>query len=138
MCVNTLIKCIENERLRCFGYCYLKSIKPRHWFQFADDTAIVTATVEDNQLLLNVFARWCSWAGLSINVKKCSTFGIKKSGSKSTQFKGTVSPAERCDFVCVKLEKVHELFQVCRICGKGVVFYNMAQYGLLHYKCLRN
>ena len=33
--------------------------------------------------------------------------------------KGTVSPAERCDFVGVKLEKVHELFQVCRICGKG-------------------
>ena len=47
----------------------------------------MTATVEDNQLLLNVFARWCSWAGLSINVKKCSTFGIKKSGSKSIQFK---------------------------------------------------
>ena len=41
-------------------------------------------------------------------------------------FKGTVSPAERCDFVGVKLEKVRELFQVCRICGKGVVFYNMA------------
>ena len=36
--------------------------------------------------------------------------------------KGTVSPAERCDFVSVKLEKVHELFQVCRICGKEVVF----------------
>ena len=48
----------------------------------------MTATVEDNQLLLNVFARWCSWAALiSINVEKCSTFGIKKSGSKSTQFK---------------------------------------------------
>ena len=44
--------------------------------------------------------------------------------------KGTVSPAERCDFVSVNLEKVHELFQVCRICGKGVVFYKMAQYGL--------
>ena len=47
-------------------------------------------------------------------------------------FKGTVSPAERCDFVSVKLEKVHELFQVCRVCGKGVVFYNMAQYGLYY------
>ena len=29
-----------------------------------------------------------------------------------TSLKGTVSPAERCDFVGVKLEKVHELFQV--------------------------
>ena len=75
------------NRLRCFGYCYLNSIKARHWFQFADDTAIVTTTVEDNQLLLNIFERWCSWAGLSINGKMCSTFGIKKSVSKSTQFK---------------------------------------------------
>ena len=48
--------------------------------------------------------------------------------------KGTVSPAERCDFVGVKLEKV----QVCRICGKGVVFYNMAQYGLLYHNSLYN
>ena len=45
-------------------------------------------------------------------------------------------PAERCDLVVVKLEKVHELFQVCRICGKGVVFYNMAQYGILYHKSL--
>ena len=53
-------------------------------------------------------------------------------------FKDTVSPAERCDFVGVKLEKVYELFQVCRICGKGVVFYNMAQCGLLCHKSLCN
>ena len=35
-----------------------------------------------------------------------------------------MSPAGRCDFVGMKLEKVHELFQVCRTCEKGVVFYN--------------
>ena len=29
---------------------------------------------------------------------------------------GTVSSAERCDLVGMKLEKVHELFQVFRIC----------------------
>ena len=52
--------------------------------------------------------------------------------------KGTASPVERCDFVGVKLEKVHELFQVCRICEKGVVFYNMAQYGLLYHNSLCN
>ena len=50
--------------------------------------------------------------------------------------KTQMSPAEQCDFVGVKLEKVHELFQVCRSCEKGVVFYNMAQYGLLHHKSL--
>ena len=31
-----------------------------------------------------------------------------------TGLKGMVSPAERCDLVGVKLEKVHELFQVCK------------------------
>ena len=44
-----------------------------------------------------------------------------------------MSPAERCDFVGVKLEKARELFQDCGICGKGVVFY-MAQYGLSYHK----
>ena len=58
--------------------------------------------------------------------------------SVGSAFKSTVSSAERCDFVSVKLEKVHELFQVCRICGKGVVFYNMAQYGLLCHESLCN
>ena len=54
--------------------------------------------------------------------------------SKLVVLKGAVSPAEQCDCVSAKLEGVHELFQVCRICGKGVVFYNMAQYGLLYHK----
>ena len=49
-------------------------------------------------------------------------------------FKGIVSLPERCDLVGVKLEKVHEFFQVCCICWKGVVFHNMAQYGLLYHK----
>ena len=54
--------------------------------------------------------------------------------SKLVALTAAVSPAERCDFVSAKLEGVHELFQVCRICGKAVVFYNMAQYGLLYHK----
>ena len=53
-------------------------------------------------------------------------------------FNGTVSLAERCDFVGVKVENVHKLFQVCRICGKGVVFYNVAQYGILYHKSISN
>ena len=42
--------------------------------------------------------------------------------------KRTVSPAQRCDLVGMKLEKVHELFQACHIRAKGVVFYNMYQF----------
>ena len=34
--------------------------------------------------------------------------------------KGTTSPAERCDLGGVKLEKVHEFFQVCLIYAKGI------------------
>ena len=51
---------------------------------------------------------------------------------------GPVSPAEQCDLVGVILENVHGLFQVCRICAKGVVFYHMAQYGLLYDRSLCN
>ena len=32
---------------------------------------------------------------------------------KALVVKGTTSPAERCDLGSVKLEKVHEFFQVC-------------------------
>ena len=39
------------------------------------------------KMLLNVFNKWCNWAGLIICIDKCSTFGIKKNGNLSTQFK---------------------------------------------------
>ena len=42
LCVNTLIKSIENEKVGCLGYVLEKILSPRHWFQFADDTAIIT------------------------------------------------------------------------------------------------
>ena len=58
MCVNTLIKTIDNEKLKCLGYVYDNTITPKHWFPFADDTAIVTALESDNQLLVNVFSKW--------------------------------------------------------------------------------
>ena len=87
MCINTLIKCIEDERVRSIGYCYCDYLKPRHWFQFADNTAMVTTSEEDNQALLNVFTKWCHWSGFHIRVDKCSTFGVKHNGKKATQFK---------------------------------------------------
>ena len=59
-----------------------------HWFPFANDSALVTSIKkEDSQLLLNVFTKWCTWALLIIKVSRCKTFGIKKYGSKSIQFK---------------------------------------------------
>ena len=70
MCVNTLIKCIEDERVQCSGYSYCEYLRPRHWFQFADDTALVTTSEEDNQALLDVFTKWCRWAGFQVRVNK--------------------------------------------------------------------
>ena len=78
MVVNTLIKCIEDERIKCVGYNYNYNLSPKHWFQFADDSAVVTTTVEDTQLLLNVFTKWCHWSSLEVRVDKCVSFGIKK------------------------------------------------------------
>ena len=71
MCVNTLIKTIEDERIKCMGYVAEKTLSPRHWFQFVDDTAVVTALEEDNQRLLNLFTKCSSWADLEIRVDKC-------------------------------------------------------------------
>ena len=59
---------------------------PRHWFQFADDTAILSAHEGDNQLLCSVFNKWSTWADLNIRVEKCHTFGIKKQASKAIQY----------------------------------------------------
>ena len=42
-----------------------------------------------------------------------------------------MSPAERCDFVGVKLEKVHDLFQVVVFVGKEwcfIIWLNTAYY----------
>ena len=50
MSLNTLIRTIKNEKITLLAY----NLSPRHCFQFADDTALATATQEDSQALLNV------------------------------------------------------------------------------------
>ena len=62
-------------------------MKPRHWFQFADDTALITLSQEDNQLLLSVYTKWCTWTGLKVRVDKCMTFEIRKDKTTSVQYK---------------------------------------------------
>ena len=58
MIVNTLIRTIDEEKIRCMGYNFRNSLSPRNWFQFADDSALITSTEQDSQLLLNVFTKW--------------------------------------------------------------------------------
>ena len=84
MCFNTLIRTIENEKIKFMGHSYTNVLTPRHWFQFGDDTAFATATQEDSQALLNVFSKWCQQAKF-FYLYKC--FRIKKNGKQSSQFK---------------------------------------------------
>ena len=78
LCINNLVNTVKNEKINCFGNVYNFSFKPRNWFQFTDDTATVTSSEEDNQLLINRFIKWCTWRDLSARIDKCHIFGIKK------------------------------------------------------------
>ena len=87
MCFNTLIRTIEKEKIKLLGYNYTNALSPHDSFQFADDTALATATQEDSQASLNVFPEWCQWANLKICIDKCRCFDIKKNGKQSIQFR---------------------------------------------------
>ena len=85
LCFNTFIHYISHQKFNQFGFS-LNSLYPTHWFQFADDAAVITGLEKENQVLLNHFSRWCTWAGMIIRVDKCSSFGIKKASTSSIQF----------------------------------------------------
>ena len=88
------------------AYNFWNSLAIRNWFQFADDSALVVSTEQDSQILLNLFKKWCKWANLIVWIDKCKTFGIKKNGTLSTQFKPClrvntelIPPVKKGDFI---------------------------------------
>ena len=85
LCFNTFIKHISDPMFTQYGFT-TSTLSPLHWFQFADDAAVVTGHEQENQTLLNHLTRWCTWAIMVIRVDKCVSFGIKKSSTSSTQF----------------------------------------------------
>ena len=85
LCFNRFIRYIAAQKFRQFGFS-LNYIYPIHWFQFADDAAVITGLENENQILLNHFTRWCNRAGMIIRVDKCLTFGIKKAATSSIQY----------------------------------------------------
>ena len=87
MVINTFINSINEDKFENFGIRVIEGFKPRNWFQFADDAAATTSLECENQLLLNLFSRWCNWADLEIRPDKCHSFGIKKLQSAAVQFK---------------------------------------------------
>ena len=90
LCFNTFIQYIKAEKYKQLGFSPHdqndRMFQPVHWFQFADDAAVITSNEKENQLLLNCFTRWCQWANMIIRVDKCITFGIKKFSSRSLQY----------------------------------------------------
>ena len=85
MCFNTFIQHIKAEKYRQFGFSF-RFLNPIHWFQFADDAAVISSQESENQHLLNRFSIWCQWSNMIIRVDKCCTFGIKKALTKSIQY----------------------------------------------------
>ena len=57
----------------------------RHWYQFADDAAVITGMENHNQALLNEFSRWCTWTEMPIRIDKCHSFARAKVNSASKQ-----------------------------------------------------
>ena len=90
MSFNTFIQHIKSEKYRQLGFWKFSEngipLNPIHWFQFADDAAVITGQEKENQILLNRFTVWCQWAQMIIRVDKCSTFGIRKQITKSIQY----------------------------------------------------
>ena len=93
------------------GYNYCDTLTPRHWFQFADESALVTSTEEGIQALLNVFTKWCKWAGLKICDRISKIFAMRKCGTRSAQFNPHLRvnneqiPTVKLDEECIYLGK---------------------------------
>ena len=90
MSFNTFIQRIKSEKYSQLGFWKFNKTgipcNPIHWFQFADDAAVISSQEKENQILLNRFSVWCQWANMIIRIDKCSSFGIKKHLSKSIQY----------------------------------------------------
>ena len=95
MSFNTFVQHIESESFLRIGFWKFNKTgipcNPIHWFQFADDAAVISSQEKETQILLNRFSVWCQWANMIIRVDKCSTLGIKKHASKSIQYQPKLS-----------------------------------------------
>ena len=61
--IDTSIQPAKYEQYEQFGYKFMRYLTPRHWYQFSDDAVVISGLESENQTLLNLFSRWCSWAG---------------------------------------------------------------------------
>ena len=69
----------SDQKVKQFGFSTI------HWFQFADDAAVIPGLENENQILLNHVTRWCTWANMIIRDKWLKV-GIRKSSTASMQY----------------------------------------------------
>ena len=72
---------IKEEKLNCLGNVWNGYITSKHWFEFADNTTLVSALKSDNQLLCNGFLKCSSWTDMIVRISKCHVFVMKKQKS---------------------------------------------------------
>src|SRR6218665_129799 len=91
LCFNTLMPPLEKSELANLGYIWGPKEAPQSctWLQFANDAVIIANNLTAAQTLINIFAAWCNWSGMSIRLDKCCTFGMLK---KNNGF-GQIEPA---------------------------------------------
>ena len=53
--INTFIHSVNNEQYEQFGYIFMRYLTPRHWYQFVNDTTVISGLESENQILLNLF-----------------------------------------------------------------------------------
>ena len=60
----------------------------------------------ENQILLNLFSKWCRWSEMTIKASQCHSFGICKKDTTSTQYK----PKLYLDNALVRPVKIGDFF----------------------------
>ena len=81
-----LFQSVKHEQYEQFGYKFMSYLTPRQWYEIAAAAAVISVLESENQILLNLFSRWCSWVDMIIRVDKWHSFGIKRSGNSSKQY----------------------------------------------------
>ena len=76
--INTFIQCVKEEKFTNFGYRTFKGFLPQNWFLFADDAVTVTSVEGENQILLNLFSKWCRWSEMTIKASFTHLASIRK------------------------------------------------------------
>ena len=75
LCFNIFIQFIKAETYQHLGFSIHdgngRMFQPVHWFQFADDAAVIISCEKENQTLLICFKRWCQLANFVIRIDKC-------------------------------------------------------------------